>query len=300
MSKKWMTAISKNFGFKVISFICLFWQIPQHAIANDEFDRLNESVSTVVAAGALMNLVDYNFNSGNCLFGYSLDQGAEQSLTSYFYSNTDYVIIAAGESKVQDLDLKITDQDGMTTLFNDSDNSSVAVLTFRFSSSGRRKIVIKNYRSTGNSFCSFIVLAKTGTNNVNLTLVSESLTNSLIFGTLTSALVDNYRFPHNKMVAFGGIYGQGAWDGIYNIGLATGTYAFLSAGSDNVSDMDAKVIKQYASDNQNGTVVAIDEKSDRFGLCAFSAYSSESYYLQSKNNTSNGNGFALNLLLKNN
>lgn len=269
--------------------------IPQICFA-DAFEYLTQSLAKVVAMASLLNLADYDYNSGNSLFGYYLSEGSERGLRYSFEKNRSYVILAAGDDDIVDLDLSITDENGREIL-SDKNQEPMAFLEFRPKYSGTYVINIKNYESYQTGFCSYVVLRNTGSGLFSLDDITEALQNALKLAQAGGIFAK--QFPQDRMVLFGGRYQEDDSNSVWDIGLESGRYMFLAAGSNNINDVDITVIEQYQLNNSSGETVCRDNESNDVAFCEFRAISRERYCLTLKNYDSQGSGFVFGVLLQN-
>lgn len=283
----WLAAIALH-GVAVV--LC-----PSISMAENAFDYMSQSLAKVVYISTLLNLADYNYDGGNSLFGYYLEEGTERGLYYHFNQSTTYLLIAAGDDDVSDLDIAITTEEGKE-LVSDRDASPGAYVEFHPPHSGKFLINLKNYASRRTSFCSYVVLTDTGSGKFSLDDLVEALQNALTIAQVRALIAT--QFPQNRMILFGGRYQEGQSNSVYDIGLEKGQYAFLGSGSNRISDVDITVVEQYRHQSLEGQQVCEDTEQDNTPICEFRADAGEEYALNLKNYASRGDGFVFGVLLQ--
>ena len=119
------------------------------------FDYLEQALKRILASATVLNLVNYDYVSGNSLFGAYLEEGDYQSLGCNFEKNVNYFILAAGDNDILDLDLALLSSGEV--LLEDTETDANPILQFTPNYSGRMTIRMTNYQSTeaNEGFCVF-------------------------------------------------------------------------------------------------------------------------------------------------
>lgn len=259
------------------------------ALSDSAFPYLEQAMTRVASAARLMNLADFTHAPGNSLFGAFMASGDRRTLTTGVRAGRSYLVIAAGDEDVTDLDLAVRSSSG-DLLVEDDDTSAVALVRFTAAESGRINLEMCNYRSDASSFCTMVILEQ-GRDGGDLTLIefSEALQNALRLAN-TTGLLGNTRFVSGGFCVFGGRLAQGADSCVYDFVLPPGRYVAVSAGSDRVLDADLTVVAQHRSGAPEGRVVAEDDAVDSTPICMFRAARGTAYAVTQKNYATLGSG----------
>ncbi|GAK50609.1 hypothetical protein U14_01842 [Candidatus Moduliflexus flocculans] len=284
----------KRIGWLIIYGLAHIAVFPEICAAN-AFDYMGQSLAKVVYLSTILNLANYDYNPGNSLFGYYLDEGTEHGLYYEFSRNANYLILAAGDDDVSDLDISVMTKDG-EEIVSDRDASPGAYVEFRPPYSGQFLINLKNYDSDGISFCSYVILKESGSGDFSLNDLVEALQNALTIAQVRALIAT--QFPRNRMILFGGRSQEGQSNSVYDIGLEKGQYVFLGSGSNRIRDVDITIAEQYRHQSPEGKHVCEDAENDNTPICEFHADSGEEYALNLKNYASRGDGFVFGVLLQ--
>lgn len=260
------------------------------------FDYLQQALVRIITQSTLMNLADYGYINGNCLFGVYLSEGDSHNLNMHFERNRNYVVMGAGDNDINDLDLALLDSSG-GTIANDTETDATPILQFRPRDTGFKKIKITNYDSDAPGFCVIVVLTETNGGKFSMTQISEALDNVIARSSIVSLFAN--RFAEGTFCLFGGKLREGEDTSLYNTSLAPGDYVMVGAGSNNIGDVDTFVIRQNGVDSQSGEQICADTETDNTPICAFEADSGEYYLFKHKNySCSSAEGFVFSVLLK--
>ncbi|MCK9618044.1 MAG: hypothetical protein M0R21_09450 [Lentimicrobiaceae bacterium] len=283
---------------KVIIFLGILVSvliIRMSASAQNSFEYLSQALLKGIYVAKLYP--EYEYAGIGSLYGALLNTGESISLYFDFNSYEDYIISGIADEDVNDLDISIEDGYGYVyTKDNKTDN--VPIVSFKPSTSGTKLIRLKNYRSNGASFCVLQIL-KRGTHNKESTQKLAQALVSCILLAETLSDYTSYVFPSGSFCLFGGCYEESEESGLFNYQVATnGDYYLLAAGSDNISDVDVKIIKQNASGDMSESTIASDAQTNKFSACKSYLYSFNNYYLKLKNYVSDGKGFVFGVVVK--
>ncbi|MGI0016060.1 MAG: hypothetical protein ACREBU_21780, partial [Nitrososphaera sp.] len=160
----------------------------------------------VLQSEVIKNLANYDYVSGNCLFGAYLKNGESQNLTMTFQEGIDYLIIGAGDDDIADLDLKLLSTTG-GVLAEDTDSDATPILKFSPGFSRKVTLQIKNYNSARSGFCVFVILQESYSGNFSMRQIAEALDN-VITGSQIPYLFAS-RFARNTFCLFGGRLNEG-------------------------------------------------------------------------------------------
>ena len=265
--------------------------------AENPFARVAEALSRVVGMSEVMNLGDYDYEDGNSMFGVWLQKSQSHSLRSYFQKGQTYLILAAGDSTIADLDLTV-ETERHELVVKDTEPDPAAAVEFTAQQSGRLLLVLKNYESATPGFAVMVVLRKSGTGRFALDEIGEALGRALVLSRIAS--LANAEFATGNFCLFGGRLTKGGSTYIYNVRLPQGKYVLVSAGSANVNDVDAQVIVQHRTGDPAGTVVAKDDENAPVAVCPFEARADRDYRLEHRNysTVTGGSGFVFSCLLR--
>lgn len=261
------------------------------------FDYLTQALSKIVAGATVINLANYDYVDGNCIFGVYLSKGAAHSLSTQFEGGVNYYVFGAGDNDIIDLDLTLLSSAG-EVLLEDSDNDATPILQFKPNYSGNMILKIKNYNSYQAGFCVMVILRESDSGNFSMNQIAQALDNVIKNSRITYLF--SSRFARNTFCLFGGRLNNGEDTFIYNTQPPAGRYAMVGAGSNNISDVDLFVIRQQARDYTTGTEIAKDTATDNHPICTFTVNPGYSYLLMHKNYASYGNsaGFVFSILLE--
>lgn len=290
----------KRINIRLLSVVVIILAMimPRVAEAQESiFDYLTQALTKIVAQSAVLDLVDYDYDAGNCLYGVYLSKGGSQSLNAYFERNVSYVVLGAGDDDIIDLDLRLLSSSG-TELIKDTRVNPIPILEFVPTSSGKMTLKITNYDSEEDGFCVMVVLRQSSSSSFSTTQLAQALDN-VILNAQVAYLVSS-RFATGTFCLFGGRLGQGKDTYLYNMRPTPGEYILVGAGSDNISDVDISVAQQTARNDPSGTIIAKDTAIDNHPFCAFTVYPNQYYLLRHKNYSSSGGsaGFVFSVLLQ--
>ena len=263
----------------------------------DGFDSLQESLTRLVAKSVQLNLGGYGYDGSQCLFGYLLDQGKEQTLVRTFEQGKSYLIFGAGDDDARDIDIWVTpeDQPGLH-LCEDVDDDPTPAVEFRPAKTGRYAVTIRNEKSDGPSFCSFIVMLEGHNTGFKMVQLAEALDNAFALARLRGLFARG--FPRNNLVLFGGEGEQGESSTVYNLSYPSGDYVAVASGSDSVEDVDMTVTRQDHAGDPQGIVVVTDREKDNAPTCPFSIPEGSYHCVSMKNVRSDRSGFIFGFVLR--
>ncbi|MFX0200704.1 MAG: hypothetical protein ACFFCW_31680, partial [Candidatus Hodarchaeota archaeon] len=158
--------------FIVFSIITLSKVRAQQSI----FDYLRQALTKIVASATIVNLANYDYVGGNCLFGAYLPEGESQSLSSHFEKGVDYYVLGAGDDDIIDLDLALLSTTG-EVLQEDTDDDATPILQFMPNYSGNMTLKITNFSSVQDGFCVMVILKRSYSGNFSLYQIAEALDN---------------------------------------------------------------------------------------------------------------------------
>jgi hypothetical protein len=261
------------------------------------FDYLSQALTKIVASATIVNLANYDYVSGNCLYGVYLSEGESQSLIRHFEKGVDYYVLGAGDDDIIDMDLALLSTTG-EVLIEDTDDDATPILQFTPNYSGKMTLKITNYNSTQDGFCVMVILRESYSGNFSLYQIGEALDN--VIQNSQVAYLFSSRFARGTFCLFGGRLNERDGTYLYNMQPSPGRYALVGAGSDNISDVDLFVVRQRARGVTTGAEIAKDEETDNRPICTFTVYSGYHYLLRHKNYSSYRKlpGFVFSVLLR--
>jgi hypothetical protein len=263
----------------------------------DGFDSLEESLTRLVTSSGLVNLSGYRYDGNQCLFGYLLDQGKEQTMVRTFERNKTYLILGAGDDDARDIDLWVTQEDQPGAhLCEDIDDDATPMVEFQPTKTGRYAVQIRNEESHGPSFCGFIVLVKDDHAGFGIVPLAEALDNATAVARLRGLFAKE--FPRNNLVLFGGECERGESSTVYNLSYTSGDYVAVASGSDSIEDVDLTVTRQFRADAPQGAEVAGDRDDDNTPAAPFRITKGSYYCVSMKNEQCVRSGFIFGFVLR--
>ncbi|MFQ5648552.1 MAG: hypothetical protein ACE5IY_01300 [bacterium] len=261
------------------------------------FSYLEQALTKIITQSTIVNLANYDYVSGNCLFGVYLAKGSSHSLNMHFDKDVTYLVLAAGDDDIIDMDLALLSSAG-TLLQKDTENDATPLLHFTPNYSGNMTLKISNYNSARAGFCVMVVLRQSSSGNFSMYEIAQALDNVIKNAQITYLF--SSRFARGTFCLFGGRLSKGADTYLYNTQPPPGEYAMVGAGSNNLSDVDLFIVKQRQRDYISGTEIAKDTATDNHPLCTFTVYRDRYYLLKHKNYSSRGDspGFVFSILLE--
>jgi hypothetical protein len=266
--------------------------------AETPFDYLQQSLVKVVAASTLINLTEYDYEYGNCLYGAYLEAGESKTLNKYFQAGVEYVILGAGDDYLSDIDLSATSNTTGGIMAIDDADDCLPIIRFTPQSSQWMGVKITNSDYFDPGFCVMVVLRKTNSGNFSMYELAEALDNVIVNSRVAYMFTSG--FARDAFCLFGGSVKEGDGSYIYNVSLKSKSYLMVGAGSDNVEDVDIYAIRQNGYDVTEGVIEAEDTETNNHPFCIFDAQSGQSYLLKYKNYSSYGSktGFVFTVLLE--
>lgn len=258
----------------------------------DEIDNLEQSLTNVISVADEYD--EYDYDAGDCLFSYYLSEDVDDGKEYYFEEGQEYLIVAAGDDNVVDVDLIVTDEQDQEILTDSSEDSS-AVIEFMPAYTGNYTIHIKNYKSDQDGFCSYVVLRKTDGNYIPESLIYDAFSNALNLAREESEFPS---FPVNHLVMFGGYYAQEQNAAVECIDNEEKDYVFFAAGDNVITDVNALVVKKDMSKNKAPTEVYEGNGPENYEILHFSAGLYDKYALVLENHDIENSGFVFGLLLE--
>lgn len=265
------------------------------------FEYLRQALAKTVLVSGLQ--LGYEYKDGLCLAGVLLENGRSTSLGLNFESGTSYRIIGVADEDVLDLDLFIEDSQGRV-IVQDTQQDNLPIVDYTPLYSGKLTIRIRNYKSNGLSFCIIVVLSQKtymSFSPPSYKLLAQALDNAVTLSELYDAFTGT-TFVRNTFCLFGGVYNSGESDGIINFQVPSGLggrYVFLGAGSNNVTDVDLKVIQQSNLGEIDGYTIVKDEKEDvSTAIVSCDLWSRHYYYMRYTNYRSSSKAFVFGVVMK--
>lgn len=268
-----------------------------HECQANPFEYLAQALSRVVATSTLLNLGNYDYIPGPSIHGLYLAGGQSQGLRLDFERGVHYVVIAAGDEDVEDLDLEARTA-GRALVASDTDSDPTPIIEFTPDRSERMTLTLRNCDGSQDGFCAMVILREVGRGGFSLREVTEALGNVLQKARVAGLF--STRFAESTFCLFGGRLNQGAESSLFDVQTQPGSYVLLGAGSDNIVDADLTVVRQYRAEDPAGTVIAQDLERDNTPICAFAVTAENYYCLRYKNYASEdgGSGFVFCCLLQ--
>lgn len=277
------------------ALLILGWVLASGGRAGAEpFKYISQAVSKVAAAGTLMNLGDYDFVSGNSLFGCYLRNGKSMSLRTDFEKGKRYFIIGGGDEDIEDLDIRV-ESDGGGLIGEDVKEDATPIVSFTPKRSERYTVKITNQKSQIAGFCAFVIMVESEGSKLALRQLTEALGNAMEHSRVAGNFANS--FAEGCFCLFGGHLSADAECGLYDTSFEDAKFVMVSAGSDGLADVDSFIYRQARRGNSDGTEVDSDTDPDAHPVCEFNADSERYYYLKHKNASSKG-GFVFSSVLK--
>jgi hypothetical protein len=253
---------------------------PSAVRADDPFVYLGQSIAKVLVLGSLASTADYDYAPGISLAGVFLRSGESQSLTVPMDASTGYMVIAAGDEDILDLDVAATTATGRT-LAEDDDETALGVLNFTPGESGPVTIELKNYFSLRPGFCAMVVLRAVPQARLEVEELAEAMRSAIVGARLWSLTAT--RFATGGFCLFGGRLGPGEECVLPTFVLPPGRYVAVTGASEQVRDANLAVVREGTIGGPSARTVAFDNDPDRTPICAFEAESRASYRFRQSN-----------------
>jgi hypothetical protein len=261
----------------------------------EAFDYLKQAMAKLVAQSELINVADYDYDGLGCMFGYFLEPGKESSMRRDFSEDESYIIMGCGDEDIKDLDIRIADESG-DKLAEDNDTDNTPLVQFTAPRSGKYTIVLTNAKAARASFCAFVILRKVRNGHVQIRQIGEALDRAIKLSQLKG--LEAKEFPPG-LILMGGKYRAGQGNETYDLAFDEGDYSLIVAGSENVNDADATVVRQSRPGDTAGKTISEDSDGAAVALCDFLSNGRSYYCIRIKNAASSGAGFVFGIILKN-
>jgi len=283
----------------LIAVCCFNYSNAQYA---NTFSYLGQAIGRAINVASLYS--DYEYAGIGCFYGALLQPGESITLNYSFDGDASYLISGVADEDVNDLDLYINDLNG-NIILSDPKTDNVPIIYYTTSYTVNRVIKMKNFSAERASFCILQILKRGYRHNLSIQSLTEAATTCLISSAIfyDKGQENNisFTFPGSLFCLFGGCYYKGAYNGLMNVKVPySGNYLLIGVGSNNISDVDIKIIRQYNSENSSGEVLCSDTKIEEFAFCDSYLYTWNNYYLELKNYNSDSKGFIFGVLLKEN
>lgn len=238
-------------------------------------------------AAAAGNFTGYGvYRGGFCLLGGWLRTGEELQYQLEFEGGKSYLIVAAGDADVKDLDLSVTD--GSTTV-EDAEEDNTPWVHFSAESDVEVTITLKNFKgSSAPDFCALIILESDGGGAKLDRLVQAA--NGLV--EVVGAVGGEWSTDTGNWCLVGGLFESGGGDGIMRT-FSPGTYVLVGFGDSACKDLDASVT------DEDDNPVAKDEATDSTPVVPFQVEGEEvTGTLSLKMFDAEGSAFGVAIVLK--
>ncbi len=106
--------------------VALPFVVPVRADQEDARAKLQRALEKVKEYGYELG----DGGRGSSWFVWNMNPGYYNQVDRTFYRHNEYALVAAGDSRVSDVDLKIYDEN-WNLIDSDTDNSSIAIVTFK-------------------------------------------------------------------------------------------------------------------------------------------------------------------------
>ena len=227
-------------------------------------------------------------DQSTCIAAVLLQEGETYTMTRSFKAGTSYVLIAGGDSDVQDADLSIVDQSG-NRVVADTKTDRTALFKWTPNKDGTYGVKIKLYGAERASYCAFSILRDGGVNVPlrNLEIVSQRfLERSNTVAELASKNDKRATYLNNgNACMFGSIIKNGHTSTISGMSFNSGMSVVIGATDGDGSDLDLRlkssegeIIEDVEKDNKP-VVVVQSNPDNRYEVAAINATRTKSMSL---------------------
>lgn len=185
---------------------------------------------------------EYGFGPQISLVGTFMGVGESYPMVKNFNSNTNYIIIAAGDVDANDVDIRVRDRSGRL-IAEDTSYNREAIVEFNSGRGGQFTIQVELYSADNDAFVSFVILQEDGwyiprydfniAANEMLGLCEDA--NGILARDRKSLIPNNVR---NQACVFGGLMGGEEGTTLTNLQFGDGEVVILAAGDSDVEDID--------------------------------------------------------------
>jgi hypothetical protein len=275
----------------------LFLSAGSLAYADSPFPYLVQSLTRVITMAMAIDKGDVDLVPGNSLLGAYLQPGQPITYRVRLQAGVHYIVLSAADEDVIDLDLNAKDASGRI-LSQDTLRDAAPVIEFVATQDGDVTFEMRNVQSRRASFCAMLILQKNYSGGLATRHLAQALDNAIDL--TRSAGLYFTKFAEGSFCLFGGRLDSGASTYMYNMRPEPGRYIVISAGSDNIADVDNHILEQNRTNDPDGVWIAQDNTIGRAALSQFDVQEGKNYRIEHKNYGSQfgSSGFVFSCLLR--
>jgi len=233
--------------------------------ADDAVDMITATdrvVSTAEAAHELIPSLGY-CTRGSCVLGGFIRPSSSLSCGFPFEAGEVYVVLAAGDDAARDVDIVVTDPDGIT-IAEDKETAASAKVVFLAEKSGQHRIVLKSYDTQCPVFCAAVVLEDGGA-RIPVKYLADAMAKLVTMSAALNAQM-NMRLVSRSgdFALFGSLLSQG--ESFLLKDVAAGPYDHAVAA---VGDEDARMVDLTLTDSRTTRSIEAEHSGHPFGIVLF-------------------------------
>ena len=219
-------------------------------------------VSTAEAARELIPSLGY-CTQGSCVLGGFIRPSSSLSCGCPFEAGKVCVVLAAGDDAARDVDIVVTDPDGLTVA-EDTETAASAKVVFLAEKSGQHRIVLRSYDTQSPVFCAAVVLEDGGA-RIPVKYLADAMANLITMSAAFNARLDMRLVSRSSDFAlFGSLLSQG--ESFLLRDIAAGPYNHAVGA---VGDADAREIDLTVTDSRTRSQIRAEHSGQPFGIVLF-------------------------------
>lgn len=260
--------------------------LPARASLSSEYRPLEQSIVHAMSkAQKVVALTPYHFNAGVC-FGVAVIRRGDFISTGYaLQKGVDYVFFGAGDNSVQNVDLELADSSGKV-IARDVSADAKPALQYVAKSTGNYRLTLRLKKSSGaSSFCSLIVMRRTGGYALPLSVLREAARPEANVPSEFKQYDNLLRFHRvrNEWAIYGAVLKEGDATTLSGLRFESGVHALGALSGDGAAtDIDLALF------DQSGQRVADSTKEGATPGLAYRTDGNQTYRLTVANRKSKG------------
>jgi hypothetical protein len=265
--------------------ISLFTTPSSHAALRQEQPLAEQAVRKVLGATTkVVKQSPFNFDAGVCFGIAVLSRGGFIQTPYPLQRGVRYLFIGGGDINAQDINLAVLDANGKTVA-GDSAPDAIPVVFFTPKYTGNYRLTMRLKKSkTTTSFCSIVVMRKTGGYALPVSSIRDAISPSESLPPEADQLANLLRFHRlrNQWAAFGAVLKQGDTTVIPGLKFETGRHVFISGSDGRSTDVDLYLL------NGAGQKLAESTRDGNAGAFLHETSGAQTYQLALANRRSQG------------
>lgn len=240
--------------------------------------HMKEAVNQTLAnAITLEQNSNYGFTDKSvCLLCAFQKVGGSNRITIRLNSDNQYIFMGGGDSDVTDLDIVITDSEGVEVA-KDKKADNSPIVNFNPSSSNSYTVSLNLYSSNEDrsSFSCMAILIKGGY-SVPVSTLDNTINNFMTIGIRANEKTGiKFHDYENQWCLYGNLLEEGNSNTISSIRLGDEDHIIIATGDDSASDIDLFLLK-------NDEEIETDTETDSTPVLIYSTKDSERYGIKTK------------------